>query len=161
VITGFEDLPDFDDALRRLAHSLLTELAPYGWSVTAAGVDEVADDMRHRGISFDHPASGSFRYGVGRRPKPIAVVTREIREFVEREREFAVIERAPVPLRHSELLLVLRSTASAYQWGAPTVKEVAEALRAGRALEEEEAAWFAFAGPIIWGPIPDWAHYLL
>ncbi len=85
----------------------------------------------------------------------------QVREFVQTEREFAVIQRAPRPLAHPMLLLALRSTAFAYQWTAPTVKQVAEALRSGRALEDVEADWFAFAGPVIWGPVPAWARYLL
>lgn len=155
---GTDDAHKYDADLAGLADELQELLAPDGWKVTSGRVGGPSGPAH---ISFEHPVSGEHGYGVGRRPKHIPTLRREIGEFVDAEREFGLVLRCPKALRHPQLLLVLRSSAFAYEWSAATVAQVAEAMRQARTLDADEVEWFVLAGPVIWGPVPAWAAYVV
>jgi hypothetical protein len=154
MTSDVDDRRKYDDDVAGLAEGLFGLLAPDGWTITSG---RMGGDSGPTGITFEHPVSGEFQFSVGRRPRDIAGLERELREFVHEEREFELVRRLPKPVTHPQLLLVLRSEAFGYQWSAATVAQVAEAMLRGRTLDADEAAWFALAGPVIWGPIPTWA----
>ena len=153
-------LPAYEESLHALAQELAAVLAPDRWGVTAGRFLGNANDPGPLGIRFSNPVSSEFHHGLGRKPRELSQVRAELTQTVATEREFSIVHRVPLLVTHPELLSSLRFKAFAYRWTARIMEQVADALVGGRALEPDEADWVVRAGPVIWGPIPDWVDEL-